>query len=57
MLCLTYGAMSLVKGVDKGKVGIVILVDLKAQVSAENVVEVRHLISIHWQASNSRHIV
>ena len=33
MLCLTYGATSLVKGVDKGKVGLVLLVDLEAQVS------------------------
>ena len=40
MLCLAYRATSPVKDVDEGGVAIVLLVDLEAQVSVENVVEV-----------------
>ena len=56
MLYLVYRATSPIEDIDEGGVSIVLLVDLEAQVNVENIVEVQHLISIYWQASNS-HVV
>ena len=57
MLGITHRATSCVESIDINGVGIVLLVDLEAQVSIVNVVKVRHLISIYWQASNSHHVL
>ena len=40
MFYLTFGATSPIKGVDDGRVGIILLVYLEAQISAEDVIEV-----------------
>ena len=57
MIYVSYGAATPVEGVDVDGVGVVLLVDLEAQVSAENIMKVWHLVSIYWQASDSQHIV
>ena len=46
-----------VKDVDKGEIGVVLFVDLEAQVSAKNIMKKWHLTSIYWQAYNSCYIV
>ena len=48
MLCLTYKATSLVEGVNEDGVHVVLLIDLEIQVSAKDIVEIRHFVSIHW---------
>ena len=40
MLYITHGTTSLVEGIDIDGVFVILLVDLEAQVSAENIVEV-----------------
>ena len=47
MLYLAYETISPIEGVDEGGVSVVLLVDLEAQVSVENIMKVQHLISIH----------
>ena len=48
MLYVSFGAATPIEGIDVGGVNVVLLVDLEARVYAENIMEVRHLISIYW---------
>ena len=57
MVCLTYKAALPVKGVDKGGIGVVLFVDLEAQVHAENIMKVPHLIPIYYQACDSSYVM